>query len=449
MPVSTTIQSWPHSSSCPGIEAGALPCLHDYPVVAPFKLQCGGHWFLDFLRSPRLSSRGPIQAGQRVLRWRAAGVCLHDYPVVAPFKLQVFFAGPASRESPRLSSRGPIQARTGSAAGRPAQDGLHDYPVVAPFKHRHHLSHLLPDRLVSTTIQSWPHSSLPTHVHEWDLSESPRLSSRGPIQAWSARFPRRAGSTSPRLSSRGPIQARSQRSTQAIIHGSPRLSSRGPIQAPSRPRPRAPGSCVSTTIQSWPHSSAPCYAQGDWESTSPRLSSRGPIQAPCARSSRSRHRSSPRLSSRGPIQARPAGAQVPRHGLVSTTIQSWPHSSLLCELAVVLAFAVSTTIQSWPHSSSAHVGARCSSNGARLHDYPVVAPFKRSWRCRTPRSDSRSPRLSSRGPIQAPPSRHASGNGQTGLHDYPVVAPFKQGRHLRWHPGKAGLHDYPVVAPFL
>ncbi len=157
---------------------------------------------------------------------------LHDYPVVAPFKR-------APRDPSRPGPRG----------------SLHDYPVVAPFK--------LAFRAVPPT----------------PAAESPRLSSRGPIQAPHASpvFPQTtslhdypvvapfkptrptvicsaAAVASPRLSSRGPIQASTACAWSPSSDESPRLSSRGPIQA----RHRA-NDCrawpVSTTIQSWPHSS--------------------------------------------------------------------------------------------------------------------------------------------------------------------------------------------------
>ncbi len=209
------------------------------------------------LMSPRLSSRGPIQARSRPAQWpqvprlhdypvvapfkHLQGVArrgnllgLHDYPVVAPFKLFVFGHRDTSpARSPRLSSRGPIQANfarmSAFRSGR-----LHDYPVVAPFKH-HDRWHGRQDHVgVSTTIQSWPHSSL----------KSIERKVRGQAE-------------SPRLSSRGPIQARSSSCSAAI----------GSVS-------------VSTTIQSWPHSSRPSVRTWpDAFTRSPRLSSRGPIQA--------------------------------------------------------------------------------------------------------------------------------------------------------------------------
>ncbi len=65
-----------------------------------------------------------------------------------------------------------------------------------------------------------------------------------------------------------------------------------------------------------------------------------------------------------------------------------------------------------------------------FHDYPVVAPLKRSWPPGNRAAIQSFPRLPSRGPIEA----MCVGPGLAlvpAFHDYPVVAPLKLSPALR------------------
>ncbi len=198
--VSTTIQSWPHSSTPTRVRV-------TWPSTVSTTIQSWPH--SSAIRrsarqrgssSPRLSSRGPIQAWNDTTR-----------------------AALEQMRSPRLSSRGPIQAPDDHVPMWTADRCLHDYPVVAPFKHLPVAQQRLPDR-VSTTIQSWPHSSGAISAVAASLSSSPRLSSRGPIQAFARLMSCWLACSSPRLSSRGPIQApplRPSRRSSSCLHDYP------------------------------------------------------------------------------------------------------------------------------------------------------------------------------------------------------------------------------------
>ncbi len=543
-PVSTTIQSWPHSSKSDGakvlVAVGVSTTIQSWPHSSfPSSAQAA-----RMPLSPRLSSRGPIQARTTWESWDGHARGLHDYPVVAPFKPVILVCHSTHSQSPRLSSRGPIQAATCRHRLDPVQPGLHDYPVVAPFKPRlggqargRHAG--LHDYPVVAPFKR--HASGPVSVQRWRLHDYPVVA---PFKRYTAPGLERMLASSPRLSSRGPIQATKTRcgctNRRCRLHDYPvvapfKLDIRSadmhhkirlhdyPVVAPFKRdaadvpgvwvpglhdypvvAPFKRGRCggrddasagVSTTIQSWPHSSpvrirarlpampssprlssrGPIQAhprsseyssdaglhdypvvapfKRAWPgsrsmppSASPRLSSRGPIQAGCAgrarewcvslhdypvvapfkpRAGESTQQDpvfrSPRLSSRGPIQARRSRSKGCRSSMVSTTIQSWPHSSSARRAARCSSASVSTTIQSWPHSSR-----------------PVG---------RVVEHGHLSPRLSSRGPIQARRARRRC-PCTPGLHDYPVVAPFKRAWSAEIDAPRTSLHDYPVVAPF-
>src|SRR4051812_31393957 len=85
--------------------------LRDCEVAAPLKLLRAGFGQLVGVRSPRLRSRGPIEAGRPPRATFSAPRALRDCEVAAPLK-------PADERrddaraggSPRLRSRGPIEA---------------------------------------------------------------------------------------------------------------------------------------------------------------------------------------------------------------------------------------------------------------------------------------------------------------------------------------------------
>ncbi len=206
------------------------------------------------VRFPRLSSRGPIEAGNNCAL-SLTQRCFRDYQVAAPLKR---FRRARTDEPrtlfPRLSSRGPIEAGLSASRSISPDAGFRDYQVAAPLK-----------RVAQgTAIVLGP--------------AFPRLSSRGPIEADYLQRIRPRGKRFPRLSSRGPIEASFVASngdgtnagfrdyqvaaplkltvSSTFSHGPnwfPRLSSRGPIEAFGTCCMLMITSVVSATIKSRPH----------------------------------------------------------------------------------------------------------------------------------------------------------------------------------------------------
>ncbi len=301
--VSTTIQSWPHSSRTTGCldDMIASGRLHDYPVVAPFKPLVFGCSICHLNESPRLSSRGPIQALMYVRSSYSSTVVsttIQSWPHSSPFTM------PSSVRRKRL----------------------HDYPVVAPFKPGLAMAGRAPLALVSTTIQSWPHSSISAALLNLSF---PCVSTT--IQSWPhSSITGGNAETIARVSLHDyPVVAPFKRTSRRKQHEPVCIGLHDyPVVAPFKLLNAQLGQIrrkVSTTIQSWPHSSNADAASQAAAVSSPRLSSRGPIQA---------------------------------HKENLSCLLRW----------------VSTTIQSWPHSSFHRLGNKFRSR--RLHDYPVVAPFK-------------------------------------------------------------------------
>jgi len=118
----------------PWLPARASSPLRDYEVAAPLKRLRPGYLSLTLADTPRLRSRGPIEAVRHV-----AGVA---YLVLTP---RLRSRGPIeaagtrrtkrnSARTPRLRSRGPIEARTRHPWCRGGEPPLRDYEVAAPLK---------------------------------------------------------------------------------------------------------------------------------------------------------------------------------------------------------------------------------------------------------------------------------------------------------------------------
>ena len=160
----------------------------------------------------RTSRRRPDLA--RLLLSVRAG-CLHGYQAVAPLKRGNEF-GPASamHGSPLLPSRGPIQA--GRDSGSPGRaGGLHGYQAVAPLK--------------PAVRPAVPDGALGLHGYQ----------AVAPLKQAQACRLSPASQSSPRLPSRGPIEASLPTARRLRGRRSPRLPSRGPIEAPGLRQPRS------------------------------------------------------------------------------------------------------------------------------------------------------------------------------------------------------------------
>ena len=105
--------AWPFASpfATTTCEGGGL---RDSQVAAPLKPSVFA-WAVRLFMSPRLPSRGPIEALFRVA-FRLFARCLRDSQVAAPLKRDYRCGSDCRASSPRLPSRGPIEAKAWPSA---------------------------------------------------------------------------------------------------------------------------------------------------------------------------------------------------------------------------------------------------------------------------------------------------------------------------------------------